>query len=120
MKKMAISIALASTLLGPIAWAESYPADNTGTNVRDRGNTLTSGDQAENQADRTITQQVRKAVVADESLSTNAHNVKIITVDGVVTLRGPVKDQSEKNTIASLAGKAAGVRRVDNHLEVAR
>ena len=72
--------------------AESAP-DNTGRNVRDRGATLTSGDQSESKADLTTTQKIRQAVMADKSLSMTAHNVKIITVDGVVTLRGPVKTQ---------------------------
>ena len=70
--------------------AQTAP-DNTGRNVRDRsGATLTPGDQSESEADRTLTQQIRRAVVADDSLSTNAHNIKIITINGVVTLRGPV------------------------------
>ncbi len=63
--------------------------DNTGRNVRDRNEaTKTPGDQSENEADRTITQNIRKAITADDSLSTNAKNVKIITNDGTVTLRG--------------------------------
>ena len=57
--------------------------------------------------------------MADKSLSTNAHNVKIITTDGVVTLRGPVKSAAEKATIAAKAQQVAGVSRVDNQLEIA-
>src|SRR5438552_3471451 len=73
------------------------PADNTRKNERDRdGKTLTPFDQKENDADRTITQQIRRAVTKDDTLSLSAKNVKIITVDGVVTLRGPVKDEREK------------------------
>jgi len=65
--------------------------DNTGRNVRDRGgDTLTPGDQSNTKADLTLTQQIRKALMADKSLSTNAKNIKIITANGVVTLRGPV------------------------------
>jgi osmotically-inducible protein OsmY len=94
--------------------------DNTGRNVRDRGGeTKTAGDQSESEADRTITQNIRQAVVADESLSTNAKNVKIITVDGAVTLRGPVKSEKEKADIANKAKQIAGVKRVDNQLEIA-
>ena len=63
---------------------------------------------------------IRKAVVANDNLSTNAHNVKIITVDAVVTLRGPVKSAEEQATIVSLAQKTNGVKRVDNQLEVER
>ncbi len=80
----------------PTPAAQTSP-DNTERNVRDRsGATLTPGDQSETEADRTLTQRVRQAVVADESLSTNAHNIKIISVDGVVTLRGPVNSAEEK------------------------
>jgi hyperosmotically inducible periplasmic protein len=98
--------------------AQTAP-DNTGRNVRDRGNaTLTPGDQSESQADRTLTQQVRKAVVADKSLSTMAKNIKIITVNGVVTLRGPVKSPHEKEAIEAKAQQIAGINNVDNQLEV--
>ena len=96
-------------------------ADNTGRNARDAdGNTLTPLDQGESEADRTITQHIRKAVVDHDQLSTNAKNVKIITQNGVVTLRGPVKSQEEKAAIASVAQKTGGVKRVDNQLELER
>ena len=67
-----------------------------------------------------VTQEIRRAVVADDSLSTNAHNVKIITVGGVVTLRGPVNSPDERSRIQEKAQQVAGVKRVDNQLEVAR
>jgi len=93
--------------------------DNTGRNVRDRGgDTLTPGDQSESQADRTLTQQIRQAVVGDKSLSTTAKNIKIITNNGVVTLRGPVHDRHEREKIEAKAQQIAGVNRVDNQLEV--
>jgi osmotically-inducible protein OsmY len=98
--------------------AESAP-DNTGRNVRDRGDTVTSGDQSETTADRTTTQKIRKAVVADDSLSMDAHNVKIITVDGAVTLRGPVKSEDERKKIGAMAEQVAGASKVRNQLEVA-
>jgi hyperosmotically inducible periplasmic protein len=98
--------------------AQTAP-DNTGRNVRDRGgDTLTPGDQSESQADRTLTQQIRKAVVADESLSITAKNIKIITTNGVVTLRGPVKDSLEKENIEAKAQQIAGTSKIDNQLEV--
>jgi hyperosmotically inducible periplasmic protein len=93
--------------------------DNTGKNERDRGGeTKTPGDQAENEADRTITQNIRQAITSDDSLSTNAQNVKIISNNGNVTLRGPVKSAKEKQDIESKAKQVAGVKRVDNQLEV--
>jgi osmotically-inducible protein OsmY len=98
----------------------SVEADNTGRNVRDRDDaTKTSGDQSENEQDRKITQEVRKAVTSDDTLSTNAQNVKIITQDGQVTLRGPVKSEKEKADIEAKAKQIAGVKNVDNQLEIA-
>ena len=94
--------------------------DNSGRNVRDRDDqNKTTGDQSENEADRTITQNIRRAVTADDSLSTNAKNVKIITNNGIVTLRGPVKSEKEKAEIEAKAKQVAGVKSVDNQLEVA-
>ena len=66
-----------------------------------------------------MTQQIRKAVVDDSKLSATAKNVKIITQDGVVTLRGPVKNNQEKAEIAAIAQKVDGLKRVDNQLEIA-
>jgi len=94
-------------------------ADNTKKNERDRADTLTPLDQAENEADRGITQQIRQAVVGKDGLSMNAKNVKIITSNGVVTLRGPVRSVDEKADIAGIAQRTGGVTRVDNQLEVA-
>ncbi len=92
--------------------------DNTGVNVRDRNDAnLTAQDQSGNEADRKLTQEVRKAIVADDTLSTNAKNVKVITMNGVVTLRGPVANEQEKSKVASKAHGIAGVKRVDNQLE---
>lgn len=106
-----------------IAAGEDAPADadNTGRNVRDRdGDTLTPTDQGGSESDRNITAHIRREIVANDALSTNAHNVKIITTDGVVTLRGPVKSSQEKVTVGAVAQRATGVRRVDNQLEVER
>ena len=94
--------------------------DNSGRNVRDRDNqTKTSGDQSESEADRTISQNIRAAITADDSLSTNGKNVKIITNEGTVTLRGPVKSDKEKSDIEAKAKQIAGVKKVDNQLEIA-
>lgn len=113
-------VAVALTAWGPASRAADYPADNSGKNVRDRqDSSRTSGDQSNNKADLAITQAIRKAVVADKALSTNAHNVKIITTNGVVTLRGPVNSPEEKETIATKAKQVAGVKSVDNKLEIA-
>lgn len=106
---------------GPVAAhaADTMPdADNSARNVRDRNDTLTPLDQGTSEADRGITQRIRQDVMKQDGFSMNAQNVKIITMEGVVTLRGPVATPQEKATIASLAQKTAGVKRVDNQLEV--
>ena len=95
-------------------------ADNTGKNVRDRSDAaVTPMDQSENEADRTLTQRIRKAVVDDDSLSTNAKNVKIISQNGSVTLRGPVKNEEERKKIVAKAQQIAGEKNVNNQLEIA-
>jgi osmotically-inducible protein OsmY len=100
---------------------ERKDADDTGRNVRDRDDrTLTPMDQGGSEGDRTITSEIRKALTDNDDLSTNAKNVKIITQDGIVTLRGPVKNDQEKTTISGIARRAAGVKRVDDQLEVER
>lgn len=94
-------------------------ADNTARNERDRNaSTQVPTDQAENEADRQISANVRKAVVGDDSLSINAQNVKIVTSNGTVTLRGPVKTVREKEAIEAKAKQVAGVNSVVNQLEV--
>jgi osmotically-inducible protein OsmY len=98
--------------------AQAAP-DNTGRNERDSGGgTLTPMDQSENEADVTLTQQIRQAVVDDDALSTTAKNIKIITVDGVVTLRGPVDSEQERTRIVAKAEQLAGAKKVNNQLEV--
>ena len=100
--------------------SSSVAADNTAKNERDRNDaTKTAGDQSENEADRKITQEVRKSIVDDDKLSTSAQNVKIITNDGKVTLRGPVKSEEEKKAVESKAKQVAGVKNVENQLEIA-
>jgi len=101
------------------AAAQMHDADNSGKNVRDRGDkTVTPMDQGGSADDRDLTAAIRRAIVSDDSLSTNAHNVKIVTIDGVVTLRGPVKTAAEKAAVVAKAEKAQGVKHVDNQLEV--
>jgi hyperosmotically inducible protein len=102
----------------PAAPNEPMERDNTGVNVRDRDSTArTPIDQNENKTDVQITADIRKRVVATK-LSVDAHNVKIITQDGKVTLRGPVKTDDEKQQIEEIAVTVAGANNVDNQLEV--
>ena len=100
--------------------ASSAPdADNTALNERDRSSdTLTSGDQANTSEEIKVTAAIRRAIVSDDSLTATAANVKIITADGTVTLRGPVKTEAERIKIARIAEREAGSMKVDNQLEV--
>ena len=130
MKKAMLLLPISLLVLGgyacnsqPAAKAQTQAAktspDNMERNVQDRsGATLTPGDQSESKADLDLTQRVRQAVVADDSLSTNAHNVKIITSNGVVTLRGPVNSTKEKANIDAKAQQIAGATKVDSQLEI--
>jgi len=98
---------------------EKTKPDNTVTNDRDRsGETKTSGDQSNSSADLKITQAIRQALMKDRELSTTAKNIKVITANGQVTLRGPVKSAQEKAKIDQIAKSAAGGVQIDNQLDV--
>jgi hyperosmotically inducible protein len=99
--------------------APPLPRDNSGVNVRDRNDAaVTAGQQSNMKSDVELTRRIRRAVVKDSSLSVMAHNVKIVSANGNVTLRGPVKTEAEKDAIASKAQAIAGADRVNNELEV--
>ncbi len=98
--------------------ATTPAADNTAKNARDDGSTATPLDQGTSETDIMITQAARKAVVADKALSVNGQNVKIITKDGVMVLRGPVASVAERTAIVDLVQKVDGVRVVKNQLEI--
>ena len=111
--------AIAGLLTGAPALAQT-PADNTKVNTRDRAKTAKTADQQkENATDRTLTQQIRKALMADKSLSSYAHNVKVIAVDGQVTLKGPVRSEDEKKAVVAKATEVAGAGHVTNEISVA-
>jgi osmotically-inducible protein OsmY len=121
-KQIVLSVVMTMSLISvtPVRAEQQYPADNSGRNVRDQdANRVTPQDKSNTNTDVQITQAIRKAVVADKHLSTSAHNVKIITRKGVVTLRGPVTSAAERTTIEAKASRVAGVNHVDNQLEVA-
>jgi osmotically-inducible protein OsmY len=93
--------------------------DNTKTNQRDREpGAVTADDQGMSKADREVAQKIRKAVVDDKSLSTYAHNVKIIVQEGKVTLKGPVRSAEEKTTVNSKAVAVVGAAKVTNELDI--
>lgn len=99
--------------------ADTMP-DNTGRNDRDRdANNATPPDQGESESDRRITADIRKAILAEKGMSINAQNCKVITRNSIVTLRGPVSSQAEKDMIAEKARGVSGVASVVNELEIA-
>jgi osmotically-inducible protein OsmY len=90
--------------------------DNTKTNKDQTG--PTADQQKMNPSDRAVTQKIRKAIHEDQSLSTYAHNIKVITQDGKVTLRGPVRSEEEKSNLEAKAVSVAGKENVTNQLDV--
>jgi hyperosmotically inducible protein len=118
-------ISLGATLaLGGALYAgnDDTPAksDNTKTNKQDRAEGAQTADQQKmNPTDRDLTQKIRKSITTDKELSTYAHNVKVISRDGMVTLKGPVRSEAEKSSIEAKATEIAGAGKVTNELTVA-
>jgi hyperosmotically inducible protein len=93
--------------------------DNTKKNLPTNHQDANRADQQSNSSsDVELTRKIRKALTQDKSLSTYAHNVKIITRDGVVELKGPVRSQSEKDAVEAKATDIAGASKVKNELTV--
>ena len=120
MKRTLLVLACLSTVsVAAMAADDKTKPDNTAINERDRSReTQTSGDQSNSSADLKITQAIRQALMKDSELSTTAKNIKIMTDNGQVTLRGPVKNAQEKAKIGQLARSAAGGAKIDDQLDV--
>ena len=115
----ALTLAGALLILVLSAGAQT-PADNTTVNKQDRAKGAATADQQkENSSDRDITQKIRRALVDDKTLSTYAHNVKVIAQDGQVTLKGPVRTEEEKKIVEAKATEVAGEGHVVNQMTVA-
>ena len=115
------SMWLAGALLlgSSTAMVAAQAPDNTAVNKADRNTDAPNADRAKNNlSDRELMRHIRHDVVQDKSLSTYAHNVKIVAVSGKVTLRGPVKTEDEKKAIEEHATKYAGSGNVTNELTV--
>jgi len=114
------STLLVSCLLGfGTAVIAQQPADNTTVNQRDQNpNEATADRQKENRSDRDITQRIRRAIMLDKSLSTYAHNVKIVTQNGQVTLKGPVRSDDEKRAVEAKATEVVGENKVTSQLDI--
>lgn len=110
--------ALAACVLAIGAMAQK-PPDNTKTNQRDRSSTAVTADQGKNNAaDRELAQKIRKSITSDSSLSTYAHNVKVIAQAGKVTLKGPVRSDEEKQSVEQKATEVAGAGNVVDEVTV--
>jgi hyperosmotically inducible periplasmic protein len=120
MKRTLITLAwLGAISLAAMADEDKSKADNTAINERDRSDEAkTSGDQSNTPTDLKITQTIRQALMKDDELSMTAKNIKVITANGQVTLRGPVKTTQEKAKIEQLARSAAGGAKIDDQLDV--
>jgi hyperosmotically inducible protein len=111
---------LSASLLGSVPQNQQPSPDNTKNNQGDASKEATTADQQKmNPADRKTTKQIRKSIMQDKSLSTYAHNIKVITQDGKVTLKGPVRSEDDKANIEAKAVAVAGASNVTNQLEVA-
>jgi osmotically-inducible protein OsmY len=120
--RVVAAFAVSGALLLPVcsAAAQQPPADNTKVNTRDRTKGAKTADQQkENSNDREITQKIRRALMDEKSLSTYAHNVKIITQAGDVTLKGPVRTAEEKKIVEAKATEVAGAGHVTNQISIA-
>jgi len=114
----ALMFALGASTIMVQAQDEPKP-DNTKVNQRDRSaNQPTADQQKNNVSDRDLTKQIRRSIVKDKSLSTYGHNVKVISQNGMVTLRGPVHSEDEKRAIENHAAEVAGRDHVKNEIEV--
>lgn len=110
----AIATLYVSTLAPSLSLAQQAP-DNSGQN---KGQSPTADKQSTAKSDRETTAKIRKAIIADKELSTYAHNVKIITANGTVTLKGPVKSDDEKQKVATDAASIVSTDRITNDLTV--
>jgi osmotically-inducible protein OsmY len=124
LKKNVCQLLLPGLLLGACSLVlaqepSSTPADNTKVNQQDRNTNAPTGDQQKNNlSDRELARQVRRSIMSDKSLSTSAHNLKVIAQNGQVTLKGPVRSEDEKKSIESKAAEIAGADKVTSDLAV--
>jgi hyperosmotically inducible protein len=121
-RRVVTAVAVTGLLVMPTAIATAQtPADNTKVNARDRAkNAPTADQQKENAADLELTRSIRRSITEDKELSTYAHNVKVITQGGQVTLKGPVRSEDEKRAVEAKATKVAGAGHVSNQMSVAK
>ena len=121
-QRLALAIAVTGLCVVPTAIASAQtPQDNTKINTRDRSKDAKTADQQkENATDRELTASIRRALMDDKDLSSYAHNVKIISQGGKVTLKGPVRSEDEKRVVETKATEVAGAGHVTNQMSVAK
>ncbi len=118
-KALTLPVASALILTPGLAFGQAPATPNTDNSSSNAAQTTTADQQSEATSDRLLTQKIRKSIMADKSLSTYGHNVKIITKDGAVVLKGPVRSDEEKQSIGAKAAEAAGgADKVTNQLTV--
>jgi hyperosmotically inducible protein len=119
LSKLALGVALICGTAFVQAQDQPVKPDNTKVNKRDRSKAEPTADQQkENKSDREVARSIRKAIVADKSLSTYAHNIKVIAENGSVTLKGPVHSEEEKKAIEAKAAEVAGSHNVKSEISV--
>jgi hyperosmotically inducible periplasmic protein len=114
------ALVLTSMLVAPQVIAQGVPPDNAKSNKVDASSATSTADaQTNNASDLDLTKRIRQSVIADKSLSTYAHNIKIVTVNGNVTLNGVVRSEDEKAAVEMKAANVAGKNKVSSELKIA-
>ncbi len=104
-----LTLVFCGALVAVVVPATAQAPDNTSVNKRDRDSSEPTADQQKgNRGDRELTKAIRRSIVADKSLSSYAHNIKIISQNGRVTLKGPVKSEDEKQSVIAKAVAVVG------------
>jgi osmotically-inducible protein OsmY len=117
---VAVSLVVGLLAVPAVSMSAQTPADNTKVNKQDRDKSAVTADQQkENATDRVLTQKIRRSLLADKTLSTYAHNVKVVSQNGQVTLKGPVRTEAEKQTVEGKAREIAGADHVVDQMSVA-
>ncbi|WP_084079805.1 BON domain-containing protein [Edaphobacter aggregans] len=109
-------VCLAAAAPGAMAQAP----DNSAHNKNQDNQTQSADTQSNTKSDRDITAKIRKEIMANKDLSTYAHNVKIVTKNGAVTLKGPVKSDDEKAKVAEIAANVVSADKVTNEITIAK
>jgi hyperosmotically inducible protein len=119
-KPTILAFVLTGALVTPLVIAQGVPPDNSKSNKVNASNATATADAQTNTAsDLDLTKRIRQSVIADKSLSTYAHNIKIVTVNGSVTLNGVVRSEDEKAAVEMKAANIAGKAKVNDELKIA-